>query len=451
MASSARSQFLELPPELIILILKDLDVTDLWKAPFSRISTSIKYAPILLAESPDDNDWEHIEVGKPILDFAVSIQEHNLVAAVIYSPHHVSPAELASVDIILLDFLTQKQHRLAIQPVIHVSNVDLSDMPDVAIEIAGDHLLLNIGYLVGGIPIDSLLVYDWKSGHQTTIPAIADIPVGATFLAHGSFLVPNSQDNSLDIYRIPSIGDATLIHSFLLPPIGPDSFMNSFVCTGGTNALCSVSRCSAPTGSLKRYISKPEVSVIMASVEICVYSPDGEDVMSSEMFTFVFHRSSLVGGLRQRSQLEQRITPWDLWGPALTRWFDRRTMASQFLTRSDANGQRVAWLSRDTPCLLHVLDFNPATLSAVLAQQEKDRPTPTVHAVNESSPPNLDPSPSQHGSGSISLELLDPVYSSNRLEFSYDGITMDEEHIIGITFAESNSLLPPSIDVLRFG
>ncbi|KAJ7137471.1 hypothetical protein C8R43DRAFT_955660 [Mycena crocata] len=34
---------------------------------------------------------------------------------------------------------------------------------------------------------------------------------------------------------------------------------------------------------------------------------------------------------------------------------------------------------------------------------------------DESSPPNLDPSPSQHGSGSISLELLDPVYSSNRL------------------------------------
>ncbi|KAJ7080496.1 hypothetical protein C8R43DRAFT_965729 [Mycena crocata] len=59
--------------------------------------------------------------------------------------------------------------------------------------------------------------------------------------------------------------------------------------------------------------------------------------------------------------------------------------------------------------------------------------------VDESSPPNLDPSPSQHGSGSISLELLDPVYSSNRLSVQLEpNGPLDPR----LTQCSENSLVP---------
>ncbi|KAJ7150550.1 hypothetical protein C8R43DRAFT_1236243 [Mycena crocata] len=412
--------------------------------PHIFMSTSLKYAKISTVDRPHDDEWEHIEIGKPILDFTTAIQEHNLIAAVTYSPHLLNPAELASVDIVLLDFETQKHHALAAKPVIHVHDVELLfGLPEVTMEISGDHFLLSIGYAdIEDSDADALIIYDWKSGRRIMIPVASD-DIGATFLADDSLLVANHGDNALDIYNIPSVGTATLAHSFLLPSLGPDYCVTSLLSKSGTNTLSSMSHCSTPPScSRQRYTNTPEDSIIVVSLQIGVRDADNDD--DDESFTFVFHRSSLLRGLRHHTESARKTTPWYMWGPPVTRWFDARTMPSDLFIRADLNGQRLAWLSRDTPCPIHVLNFNPATLSAVLAQQE--RPTPAQSVTQSSAsiishPAFLDPVSSY-------LPYVETVSAQN---FSYGILAMDEEHILGITFDNSTPWPPRSIDVLHFG
>lgn len=48
--------------------------------PVTAMSTEIRYAALPAPEEPQDTDWTPIEIGKPVLDFATAIEEHNLLA-----------------------------------------------------------------------------------------------------------------------------------------------------------------------------------------------------------------------------------------------------------------------------------------------------------------------------------------------------------------------------------
>ncbi|KAJ7603891.1 hypothetical protein DFH06DRAFT_1392564 [Mycena polygramma] len=226
----------------------------------SGLSNAIKYVHIPASEVPKGtgSDWEHLEIGRPVVDFAAAIDAHNLMAVVTYTPHR-SDNYMLSVDIVLVDFSTRKHHQLARKP-------------------------------------DPVAISD----------------TGATFLAEDTILLPNGKGNSLDVYRIPRTGEAAIqIHSFHLPPLMPSYCVTSAICKD--SPTCS----QATSATRRRYTSDFEKSLVVVSFDITV---DDDD--EGEQFLFVFLRNEFMDMLEDRTNTGHSSTEWPLWGRSLTRWLD---------------------------------------------------------------------------------------------------------------------------------
>ncbi|KAJ7619845.1 hypothetical protein DFH06DRAFT_1482871 [Mycena polygramma] len=72
------------------------------EGPVSGLSQAIEYVRTSASQVPEDtrSDWEHLEIGRPVVDFSAAIDEHNLMAVVTYTPHR-SDTHMLSVDIVL--------------------------------------------------------------------------------------------------------------------------------------------------------------------------------------------------------------------------------------------------------------------------------------------------------------------------------------------------------------
>ncbi|KAJ7182476.1 hypothetical protein C8R43DRAFT_940625 [Mycena crocata] len=373
-------------------------------------TTSIQYARIATLLP---GGWERVEVGSPIIDFATAVDDQNLVAAVTYAPHAIHPTELASVDIVLLDFVTQGPHPLATQPVIHVHE----EMPTATLEINGDNVLLSIRYPADeGSDLDALHVYNWKSGLRTMGPVPA-LDVGATFLSADTVLVPNLDEISLDVYRIPFTGAASLVHSFDLPRMYSDYEVTSFHCRGAPTSLCPAPGSASPSGGYKRLHSTPEESIIVTTLTIS----EQDDEENERDFIFIFHRSALLRALQQGATPDSTSTSWHRWGPPITRWLNTGLIASKFL--NTANGQRFK------------------------SEEERRCPTATIHPITHKMYTVF----WYDGFVEHVVSHLPYVETISTQQFSYDVIIFDEDHVIGITCIDSDSEIPRSIEVLRFG
>lgn len=59
--------------------------------PVTSMSTSLKYTRIQSPDAAQVDNWTHFEVGRPVVDFATAIEEHNLAAVVTWCIIHHSP------------------------------------------------------------------------------------------------------------------------------------------------------------------------------------------------------------------------------------------------------------------------------------------------------------------------------------------------------------------------
>ncbi|KAJ7619853.1 hypothetical protein DFH06DRAFT_1482875 [Mycena polygramma] len=401
----------------------------------SGLSNAIKYARIQSPQDSEDIDSEfaHIEIGRPVVDFAAAIEEHNLMAVVTYDIH------MLSVDIVLLDFPTGRHHRLAIKPVIHVHDVEaFLNIPHTTVDVAGDNLTLAIIYDNEAKDLNLLHIFDWKLG----IPrmAIAISHVGATFLAEDTILLPNGKGNSLDIYRVPRIGQAAVIHSFHLPPLLPSYSVTSAICKGSPACLGANSH-ATPT-SPGRYTSDFEKSLIVVSFDITV---DDDD--EGEQFLFVFLRNEFMDVLEDRTNRGHSFTEWSLWGPSHTRWLNMyRIGTGNFYSMS--YGRRFVWISDDGDDLqpIRILDFNPDAVNLV-AGIEGQTPTAAIHVV-----PRHEVSFTRYHAFQSPVESTLPYVETISMEdFTYHCVAINEDNILGFKFDESNNFAVQSIDVLQFG
>ncbi|KAJ7110602.1 hypothetical protein C8R44DRAFT_883735 [Mycena epipterygia] len=385
--------------------------------PITFLSTAIKYARV---PPPKDADWEHIELGKPVVDFATAIEEHDLIAVVTY---------WFSVDIVLLDLSTQKHHLLATQPIIHVQDVEARRQdPHTTIEIAGDNIFLVIQYPAHDeTDLDTLHIYEWKSGIAQMDPAAVS-NIGSAFLAEDTILVPNGKDKSLDVYHIPSDGKAKKAHRIVLEADAP--------------------RSAAPSWNRRRYTSGAEDSLLFVIFE--TMGNDGEDPDDGvDEFVFVVHRTALLQVLRNRQKKNKSTTPCRVWGPIITRWLDTVTMGTGLLNMS--HGQRFVWLAHDaaqTPAPIHVLDFTARAVGLRMANQtQPNPPTATMRLVEMTDPTIID-----HPAFLFPVRSHLPyVETVSTATFDYGAVAVNEENILGIKFADSPDMVLKSIDVLHFG
>ncbi|KAJ6506178.1 hypothetical protein C8R47DRAFT_1192156 [Mycena vitilis] len=405
----------------------------------SRVIKYVRIQSLRASEDPDP-EFGHIEIGRPVVDFVAAIEEHNLMAVVTYTPHR-SDTQMMSVDIVLLDFPSGKHHRLAVEPLIHVHDVEVSRaVPTTTIDVAGDHLALSIIYDDEAKELNMLHIFDWKSGISQMEP-VAISHLGATFLAEDTILLPNGQGNSLDIYRISRTNRAAIIHSFHLPPLMPSYTVTSAICKGYPTCLGANSRATA--ASRGRYISDFEKSLMVVSFYI---KEDDDD--EGEQFLFVFLRNEFMHVLEDRTSTGHSSTEWFLWGPLITRWLDMYRIGSgNFYSMS--YGRRFVWISDygDDLQPIRLLDFNPDAVNLV-AEIRGQTPRAVIHVV-----PRHEPTVTRYHAFQSPVESTLPyVETISPEDFEYHRVAMNEDNIVGFKFFDDpNNLAIQSIDVLEFG
>ncbi|KAJ6506175.1 hypothetical protein C8R47DRAFT_1101479 [Mycena vitilis] len=410
--------------------------------PVSGLSQEIEYVHLPASQVPEDtrSGWEHLEIGRPVVDFTAAVDEHNLIAVVTYTPHR-SDSHILSVDVVLLELATRKHHQLARKPVIHVHDVDtFRNVPETVIDIAGDHLLLAIIYDDEAKDLNLLYIFDWKSGMPRMDP-VAISNVGVTFLAEDTILLTKGNSNSLDVFRIPRAGEAVIqIHSFHLPPLIPPYCVTSAVCKGTPNCMGANSH---PTpASRRRYTSDFEKSLIVVTFQITVDDDDDDD---GEEFLFVFLRNELMDMFENRTNdTEHSSTDWPLWGPPLTRWLNmgRRNFHMSY-------GRRFVWTSADGPGdyqPIHILDFNPD--AAILAREiNRLPPTAAIRVVTHDEATFTRCQAFQNPV----VSRLPYVETVSTECFTYPSIAISDDKILGFKFSDSGDFVVQSVDVLQFG
>lgn len=152
----------------------------------------------------------------------------------------------------------------------------------------------------------------------------------------------------------------------------------------------------------------------------------GEDQMA--LFTFVTHREDLLSALSLDRGAEENgeMVPWNEWGPRATRWNDADETDTAW--RAAVAGQRQIILSRDRPRHIRVRNYNRLAIRRMQNVSVPSNPDFERDNVVTEESVTAHQGCFQEDIRS-SLPYLEVTSAGT---FDYDGVLMDEEHIIGL-------------------
>ncbi|KAJ7875446.1 hypothetical protein B0H13DRAFT_1009175 [Mycena leptocephala] len=376
-----------------------------------------------------ETQWRTINAGRPIIDFGTALEEHDLIAIVTYTRYDGN-AQLASIDVLLLNFSTGGSHSLAACPVLHIHDVEVTrGRPRISVEIVGQNLALVLVYRSDEADdMDTLHLYNWKSGK----PKMAPLPIyntGLAFLTDEILVIPNSLDATLDLLHIPAEEKLPQsLHSFRLPTLKRFASINVVRCRGEPNPRVSIRRPSRAA-----FLPRPLDSLLLFSP--IIGSPSGT---SDHMF--VVHRARLAAAINLRP--DDIDIPWEAWGPQCTRWIDADEFSIRYITATA--GQRMVAIAHDAPGFpspINLLDFNETNVRAQRARGPVDGPRATVRVVEAST---ISFEPFAHPITS----LLPYVEILSKANFNYGAVLINDENIIGARFGDGSI---KSLEVHHFG
>ncbi|KAJ7192325.1 hypothetical protein GGX14DRAFT_595855 [Mycena pura] len=398
--------------------------------PTTGLCKALKYIHTSGTETPQ---WNRIDIGKPIIDFGLALEEHDLLAAVTYTPQPGNP-HMHSVDVLLLSFSAGSSHRLATHPTLHLQDVELDrGRPSITIEIVGRHLAISLMYWQDeDRDNDCLYLYDWQRGVLKIVrPPLSVNTTGLVFLAVDILLVPSAADGTLDVFRIPESGsDALVLYSFSLPLLQPDTPMSVFQCH------------AAPNPRTARHTARATFTAHPADALIFVSFDTGDGHFTTQQHTFVLHRASFLAAVRSLPETESSAVEWCAWGPACTCWLDPTERAARYITV--ACGQRVVSIAPDAwhhPAPIRVLDFNQVQVNWQRTQPPQDR----VRIVERDEPLR---SPASFAFDEPVVSRLPYIETVSKETFDYHAVVITDDSIIGVRF---DGRTVQSLEVLRFG
>ncbi|KAL1741631.1 hypothetical protein HDZ31DRAFT_84704 [Schizophyllum fasciatum] len=188
---------------------------------------SIYYMPLPTPEMKNP-EWSLLNLGEYVVDFALSLYEHNLIVAVTSRPDWDDP-ESTALEIRLLDFPSGRPHPLARQERIFLLKTPRAKpLPFLGIEVVGDTMAVATHYSRfrsfgnGQHPPSTISFWDWKEGTQFVRAEGA--PFSYTtfiFLTEDLLLVPNATLGTFEYWRISTTdpkrpAPAAILH---LPPL----------------------------------------------------------------------------------------------------------------------------------------------------------------------------------------------------------------------------------------
>ncbi|KDR70828.1 hypothetical protein GALMADRAFT_102895 [Galerina marginata CBS 339.88] len=374
-----------------------------------------------LRHHPDSDGRE-----RKIVDMGLCIYEHDLVAIVTVSLHPnsstTSPLQ-TDIDLMLLQFSTGLPHPLLAPGQTFLKHVCTAPAewarPAIGIEIVGDHLVLVLYYPNAHLapPDDQIYIWDWKTGVlKLSFTAPARTYTGLIFLTPQLILLPNTQSNALDVFRIPHAPtvDKTAqepVVSLGLPPLAEGRELGSVSCRAEPNPVGDAqpqpAAAAAPpacadkgkypssdfevtphdppdTTPTRPFLPRPENALCIFSMRVLGGPMVQGAVQFGHAFTFVVHRHALVevvelwlpdpkaeafddtsmpGAYTPQTTI---IIPYPSWGPLITRWFNADSIPTRWITTTC--GQRLVLTADSAPAdgfPYVVLDFAPENVRTI--------------------------------------------------------------------------------------
>jgi len=276
-----------------------------------------------------------------IIDFGLAIEEHDLIVIATFTP-----TEDANEGLVQLEFFTvsapHEPHPEAQGP-IKVQNSKWG-MPNVILEIVGDHLVFVVGYAfaIGRVrPLDVVYVYEWKTGKlKLKITAECRTYFGAVFLSPDIIMLPNTTAARLELYSIAS-GQKTPILTLHLPRLVPGRAISTMTARGEPN----------PQGSYR----KPRRMPFHSSAEDAIIVFHINFPVRSQQFLLFIHRRALLALLTAHAPGD--TCSYEDWGPDICRWINAAGLVMDWITTT--SGQRCVLLPQRSPTSFIMLDFNP--------------------------------------------------------------------------------------------
>jgi hypothetical protein len=248
---------------------------------------------------------------------------------------------------------------------------------------------------------------------------------GLVFLTPQILLIPNTVENVLEFWNIPSTPDMAPtrpIGALGLPALREGLYLGILSCRGEPS----------PFGSGLPYSTLPFHSSSMDAIVIFNLRVEGVGIAPNNRFSMFVHRRALLALCPDATtspisqpddDVDVNIIPWDRWGPSVTRWVDTGVMPTRWITTTA--GQRCALRfarNEDDPSPIVILDFNPTSLKRAATGNNSSRrrfvtkPTEIVHRSFQAP---------------ILSALPYTCYTPPNV-FRYDGLLMDEERLIGL-------------------
>ncbi|KLO16088.1 hypothetical protein SCHPADRAFT_901780 [Schizopora paradoxa] len=432
----------------------------------------------LVGKKADNGEWGEIKANgnSLIVDFGLCIDEHDLIGVVEVTP---SRGE-RPIKLHLRQFSTGEYHASAKKPVVDlgVSRSGWGKM-SMMMEVVGPYLLLLLSWSSNeeegdDDKRDRLLLIDWKSGEKLVEEqSRTDVWDGVVFLTPHIFVVTNTARGCLEVISIlqnlpnPSAATEseeshsqpprtafTRLMSFTLPEPVADFRYYSISCRADPNPFGIEDDGIITPGTEKSrralFSNDPEKAIVIFRI---ILRADAGFIRTS----FVVHRASMMHHVYKAHPwiLSDSLPPhelsepikidWDTWGPPSTRWVFDEAFHTQWITTT--SGQREVFM-RGEPSTIVVRDYNPVAVRRAIWEKKNgtfDDMGGRRAVITDSEPLSFWP----HVFTNNGTHALPYIEVDSEEEFDYDGVLMDETHLLGLNRSD-DSIELANFDVYTF-
>ncbi|KAF8998293.1 hypothetical protein BDQ17DRAFT_820260 [Cyathus striatus] len=456
-----------------------------------RKTNALQYARLPSRKGQVVN-WKTVSVGKEIIGFGTSVEEHDLIALVCYRPS--VNGEPAGMDIHLLRFSTGLEYSDADKHIIPVCTRCSFPRPEglsISIDISGENLVLCVNDILGiGLKVE-MFIYNWQNGTLRYGPEETS-NTSLVFLRPDIFIKPEiiieleADQLTLNAYYIPP-SDSPIsrinqhIDSFIslhLPCLEVGAELISISCRGDPSPRNGPSVCpSLSTGgreaegdrggeeeeSKRPFINRSEDSIIIFTYDVQLPGGEGRDetytilifvprdkllnlvLPSLEAFVKSFEEKVEEKGKGKareggwETQREEML--WTHWGPSITRLF---LYIGESEIIGETSGTRYVHLNHfpgpvDSPNLcVEIKDFSGARVRRCLADMQKRGLKEGGGVMEKKGEWKVvtEPTVIKPGDSSVFEEVVETclpfVCTLSKERFAFESVFLDEERIINM-------------------
>ncbi|KAJ7771555.1 hypothetical protein B0H16DRAFT_1771158 [Mycena metata] len=323
-----------------------------------------------------------------------------------------------TVKLCFYELSTQSAHRMAREPVLHLS-IPEDPEPDFHVDICDSRVVLLIDY---NDAKNRVLVYDWKQGRL-----LMEFPGGyltPTFLSLDVMLLTQKGTGALELWTIQDSA----------PVAGPDIFLKlpQLATTGNYYAITKVE--AIPKGHASSSSHSPfHTSFVDSIVALDVYVQVAGDVPVKMLL--VISRRALLQLLPSAKERGNELW-WREWGPSNAHWLNHWPTITC--------GTRFASVElQPLGCRLRLFDFNPLAYKQLAGRGALANTAMSVLSGTQNRARDI--------AGLFDEELgsqLGYLVLESDKNVYYDGVLLDDEWIVGIKESLDGHI---SLDLRRLG